>query len=611
MSWYPSNFQRCKVCLLVQDAYGLLGEVHMEGAILKARQLEGKSCSLVGKKILQKATRERTVGLFSLIDTIWPPVMPLITTGQSQPHEEVQADLPPPSFCYIFTAHPNLGQIDIIEEHPISKLCQPPVSHCLKDILQAGGLGMCCTFYARVIYQKPQLKSFLPVEQREIWLMVTDITQQANNESCSSLPKTVPIFVTSSCVLGPEVLAALNVAAPHSILFRDALQDQASVPCSVQFWDPGVLLLDVAKWRELGVEPGDKVETLPTSEGGSHRGALEDLAHFKSGFPLGPGVPPAHSEVALQPGGIGARSSRMPQASGRRVLARGRLLASRSSQRGQYRWRWACPLRASPATLQAPAAQPGAAPSSPPPPASQEPARDLRLACVQQPGHRAGLETWPYSVSSSWACRPGPGTAPASASAQRLLSGMFSVERSFCSTATPTSLLTTSFQSLRAAADSCGSGARPDWECLSAETGPSAGLLNRRKNSEPQLLLSRKNLLLRPVFPCCDMSCSQKAPAGLLGLPLQIWVLREGQELRSEECPRKGGGAVKLLCPVHSQPPDKLRQTRGNSAPQCRDSLCKAPSAARESVNFAVWLYGYLVVVVCLFVNNGQNERSL
>lgn len=49
----------CRVCLLVQDAYRMFSEGHSEGAILKDQQLEGKSCSLMGMKVLQKATRGR------------------------------------------------------------------------------------------------------------------------------------------------------------------------------------------------------------------------------------------------------------------------------------------------------------------------------------------------------------------------------------------------------------------------------------------------------------------------------------------------------------------------------------------------------------------------
>ncbi|XP_075861439.1 DNA repair-scaffolding protein isoform X3 [Microcebus murinus] len=220
-----------RICLLVQDACGMFGEVHLEAAILKGRQLEGKSCSLVGMKVLQKATRGRAAGLFSLIDSLWPPVTPLKAPGHGQPCEEVKTHLPLPAFCYILTAHPVLGQIDILEEDPISKLYQPPVTRCLREILQTGDLGARCSFYARVIYQRPQLKNLLLLEQREIWLLVTDTTLQARAESDPELPRTLPVCVSPSCVLGPEVLEAFARAAPHDILFRDAVRDQGRVAC--------------------------------------------------------------------------------------------------------------------------------------------------------------------------------------------------------------------------------------------------------------------------------------------------------------------------------------------------------------------------------------------
>ncbi|XP_047402241.1 DNA repair-scaffolding protein isoform X1 [Sciurus carolinensis] len=216
-----------RICLLVQDAYGMFGEVYLEVAMLKGKQLEGKSCQLAGMKVLQKTTRGRTPGLFSLIDTIWRPAIPLKSPGHGQPCEEVKTHLPPPSFCYILSAHPNLGQIDMIEGDPISKLYQPPVLLCLRDILQTDNLGARCSFYARVIYQRPQLKSLLLLAQREIWLLVTDITLQTKDGNDHHLPKILPVCVTPSCVLGLEILEALSVAAPHSILFRDALRDQA------------------------------------------------------------------------------------------------------------------------------------------------------------------------------------------------------------------------------------------------------------------------------------------------------------------------------------------------------------------------------------------------
>ncbi|XP_063114610.1 DNA repair-scaffolding protein isoform X4 [Cavia porcellus] len=207
-----ANQPGTRVCLLVQDAYGIFGEVHLEGAVLKDTELEGHVCSLVGMKVLQKTTRGRTPGLFSLLDTLWSPVMPLKAPGHSQPCREVKTHLSPPAFCYVFSAQHSLAHTDIIEEDPISKLYQPPVLHCLREILQ--------------------LKNLLLLEQREIWLLVTDISLQTKNQSGPHLPKTLPVCVTSSCVLCPEVLQALTMATPHSIFFKDALRDQGRIVCA-------------------------------------------------------------------------------------------------------------------------------------------------------------------------------------------------------------------------------------------------------------------------------------------------------------------------------------------------------------------------------------------
>uniref|UniRef100_A0A452R5T4 DUF4503 domain-containing protein n=1 Tax=Ursus americanus TaxID=9643 RepID=A0A452R5T4_URSAM len=229
------------VCLLVQDAYGMFSEVHSEGAILKDQQLEGKSCSLMGMKVLQKATRGRTAGLFSLIDTMWPPVMPLKAPGHGRACEEVSQHLKSflwslPALCQLLSqAHPYQEDRDsdllTSLQNPISKLYQPPVPRFLREILQTNDLSTRCSFYARVIYQRPQLNSLLPPQQREIWLMVTDVTLQMQDENNSGLPKTVTVCVAPSCVLSQEVLEALTGAVSHSFLFRDTLRAQGRIVC--------------------------------------------------------------------------------------------------------------------------------------------------------------------------------------------------------------------------------------------------------------------------------------------------------------------------------------------------------------------------------------------
>ncbi|XP_049981062.1 DNA repair-scaffolding protein isoform X3 [Alexandromys fortis] len=216
-------------CLLVQDACGMFGEVYLDGSLWKNTELEGRSCAMAGMKVLQKATRGRAPGLFSLIDTMWPPVMPLTEPSCGQPSEEIKTCLPPPTFCYIFSAHPSLGHIDTIEGDPISELYQPPVVHCLQEILQNDEHGTRCSFYAKVVYRRPQLKNLLA--QKEIWLLVTDITLQIQDERDHSLPKTLPVCVAPSCVLGPGVVEELAMAVPPTILFRDALRDKGQIVC--------------------------------------------------------------------------------------------------------------------------------------------------------------------------------------------------------------------------------------------------------------------------------------------------------------------------------------------------------------------------------------------
>ncbi|XP_066873248.1 DNA repair-scaffolding protein isoform X12 [Kogia breviceps] len=195
----------------------------------------------------------RMMELFSLIDSMWPPVAPLKAPGHGPAFEET-THLPPPSFCYILTAHPNLGQIDAIEEDSISKLYQPPIPRFLREILQTDGPCTRCSFFARVIYQRPQVNSLL-LEPREMWLVVTDVTLQTQDEG-SGLPKTVPVRVTPSCVLGQEVRDTLSEATSKSFFFRDALRDQGQVVCVGRT----VLLLPKP---QLGVASGAWEPTSP------------------------------------------------------------------------------------------------------------------------------------------------------------------------------------------------------------------------------------------------------------------------------------------------------------------------------------------------------------
>ncbi|XP_009471395.1 PREDICTED: DNA repair-scaffolding protein [Nipponia nippon] len=221
------------LCLLVQDAYGMFSEVQLQSLSSAddieqyCRRWEGKFCCLAGMKILQRTTRGRALGLFSLIDSLWPPVVPVKVPGQSQDSEMMTTNLPPPSFCYILTVQSGEIHVEVDEEEQISNLYQPPAVHGLKEILQIDGCNERCSFWAQVLYLRLQTKHSVPVNQREIWLFVTDSTLQ---NVVHIIPKVVAVSVAASCVLSTEVTEALNVAS-RLIFFKDAVWGNGRIIC--------------------------------------------------------------------------------------------------------------------------------------------------------------------------------------------------------------------------------------------------------------------------------------------------------------------------------------------------------------------------------------------
>ncbi|NXA33649.1 SPIDR protein, partial [Eudromia elegans] len=223
----------CRLCLLVQDAYGMFSEVQLqlldsaEDIGQYCRRWEGKFCCLAGMKVVQRATRARTLGLFSLIDSLWPPVVPVKVPGQSQDSEMMTTNLPPPSFCYILTVQSGEIHMKVDEEEEITNLFQPPVVHGLKEIFQIDHCNVRCSFWARVLYLRLQTKHSVPINQREICLFVTDFTLQ---NAVPVVPKVVAVSVAASCVLSMEVMEALAVAS-RFVFFRDALWGKGRIIC--------------------------------------------------------------------------------------------------------------------------------------------------------------------------------------------------------------------------------------------------------------------------------------------------------------------------------------------------------------------------------------------
>ncbi|XP_071660241.1 DNA repair-scaffolding protein isoform X4 [Patagioenas fasciata] len=221
------------LCLLVQDAYGMFSEVQLQSLSSAedieqyCRRWEGKSCCLAGMKILQRTTRGRSLGLFSLIDSLWPPAVPVKVPGQSQDSEMMTTNLPPPSFCYILTIQSGEIHVEVDEEEQISNLYHPPAVCGLKEILQIDGCNERCSFWAQVLYLRRKTKHSVPINQREILLFVTDSTLQ---NVVHITPKVVAVSVTASCVLSTEITEALSIAS-QLVFFKDALWGNGRIIC--------------------------------------------------------------------------------------------------------------------------------------------------------------------------------------------------------------------------------------------------------------------------------------------------------------------------------------------------------------------------------------------
>ncbi|XP_066479770.1 DNA repair-scaffolding protein isoform X1 [Tiliqua scincoides] len=232
-----SDLPNVRLCVLVQDIYGIFSEVQFQELFSSPEQIkehsktwEGKCCHLSGIKILQRVTRGRMLGLFSLIDSLWPPRLPLKVPGQSQENEmHVTTNLSPPSFCYILTAHPEQRHTEANEVEQISNLYFPPAVHSLKEILQMS--DQCCSFWAYVIFQRLKVTNSPSLNQRQFWLFVTDSSLQNEAEVSPGTPKTLPVCVASSCEVDVEVTEAVKNTHPCAVFFKDALCGNGRIIC--------------------------------------------------------------------------------------------------------------------------------------------------------------------------------------------------------------------------------------------------------------------------------------------------------------------------------------------------------------------------------------------
>uniref|UniRef100_A0A3B5AHB9 Scaffold protein involved in DNA repair n=1 Tax=Stegastes partitus TaxID=144197 RepID=A0A3B5AHB9_9TELE len=244
------------LCVLVQDGYGTFSVVQLhllprEDDLSRYRQMwQGRNCVLRGIKVVQRVTRERSCRLFSLIDSLWPPAMPLKDHGNTLSIRPVG---PAPSFCYLLSGQQS--SVEPTEPQTESPLYRHPATRTLQDVLQVNSFShttTCrCTFTATVLY-----KRITDVGQGEVWLVLTDPSLQEEQPE-TPRRRTVALCVNASCALTSSVLEALNSPAVCRMSFTDAIKERGKV-CPVE---PEALLESTTGPLQSLAEP--QAETLP------------------------------------------------------------------------------------------------------------------------------------------------------------------------------------------------------------------------------------------------------------------------------------------------------------------------------------------------------------
>ncbi|XP_029971411.1 DNA repair-scaffolding protein isoform X2 [Salarias fasciatus] len=234
----PAGEVQTRLCVLVQDNYGTFSVVQLH--LLPSRDLlhhycllwQGRNCTLRGIKVVQRLTRERSCWLFSLIDSLWPPKVPLKHHGSSlrAPTESGSA-VPPPSFCYLLSGQNS--SVRPAEPQTASPLYIQPEERHLRDILQTEAKTCRCSFVATVLYKRIQGGDG---GRPDFWLVLTDRSLQEDpTERPSTLQRrTLPLCIKPSCVLTPSVLTALRSPAACRMAFRDALREHGVLLCVEQ-----------------------------------------------------------------------------------------------------------------------------------------------------------------------------------------------------------------------------------------------------------------------------------------------------------------------------------------------------------------------------------------
>uniref|UniRef100_A0A8C1C632 DUF4503 domain-containing protein n=1 Tax=Cyprinus carpio carpio TaxID=630221 RepID=A0A8C1C632_CYPCA len=228
-----------RLCALVQDSYGMFGEVLLhcvstESEIQQnSEQLEGHVCLLQALRVIQRLTRDKCSLLFSMIDSLWPP--PVDPKSHDDLLRSPSDRVPPPCFCYRLSIQ--LGHMVPLSGQTESPLYRPPVLQTLREILQDESSRRRCSFRATVVHK--QLLSS-NAGDREMLLFVTDPSLQREPNTDRNR-RTIAVCLSSSCLIQSSVTQALDALRTQPVLmFRDAVEENAQIFC----WEQTVIQLE-------------------------------------------------------------------------------------------------------------------------------------------------------------------------------------------------------------------------------------------------------------------------------------------------------------------------------------------------------------------------------
>uniref|UniRef100_A0A803TDA3 Scaffold protein involved in DNA repair n=1 Tax=Anolis carolinensis TaxID=28377 RepID=A0A803TDA3_ANOCA len=199
--WINSDLTSARLCLLVQDVYGMFSEIQFQIPFSSPEPIEEY------KKVYNIICRV-SIHFYDCSNFVY--------------FKQITADMPPPSFCYILVAPFGQRHIEVDEGEQISNWYFPPTVQSFKEILQTSKLHQCCSFWAHVVYRRLQTQS---------WLFVTDFSLQRKVEVGPGIPKILPISVASTCMVDGEVMEALKSTSPCVVFFKDAVYGNGRIIC--------------------------------------------------------------------------------------------------------------------------------------------------------------------------------------------------------------------------------------------------------------------------------------------------------------------------------------------------------------------------------------------